>query len=338
MLFRSLLLGAAEISELLGPDACRAAVERAFALYAEGKMSPPGVLGVPCEGGGFHLKTGLLDGATPYFAVKVNANFPENGRRFGMPTIQGLIVLADARHGQPLAVMDSAAITCLRTAAATAVAAKYLASPQAHVLTICGCGVQAAPQVRALARVLPLERVYAFDLSAARAERLAEDLRCELKLEALVAGDLAEAVQRSQVCVTCTPSKRPFLRPEHVAPGTFIAAVGADSPEKQELEPELLAGAKLVVDVLEQCAIMGELHHALEAGVMTREDVHAELGAVVAGRKPGRTSAEEITIFDSTGMGLQDVAAAAVVYEKAVAGGVGMRFTPAASGSGRVNG
>ncbi|HYG79987.1 MAG TPA: hypothetical protein VD861_06345, partial [Pyrinomonadaceae bacterium] len=125
------------------------------------------------------------------------------------------------------------------------------------------------------------------------------------------------------VLVTCTPSKQAFVKRDFVQPGTFVAAVGADSPEKQELEPALMARAKIVADIVEQCATMGELHHALEAGLVTREDVHAELGEVVAGVKPGRTSPEETIVFDSTGMALQDVVAAAAVYEKAVRSGVG---------------
>ncbi|HSC77333.1 MAG TPA: hypothetical protein VLB32_02120, partial [Candidatus Acidoferrales bacterium] len=127
------------------------------------------------------------------------------------------------------------------------------------------------------------------------------------------------------VCVTCTPSKQPYFKKEFVRPGTFLAAVGADAPDKQELEPALLVGAKLVTDVTDQCATLGELHHALDAKLLTRAAVHAELGEVVAGRKPGRASADEITIFDSTGMALQDAAASLVVYERALRQNIGLR-------------
>ena len=130
-------------------------------------------------------------------------------------------------------------------------------------------------------------------------------------------------MKRTDICVTCTPSTRFFLRQDHVQPGTFIAAVGADSETKQELEPELLARNKIVVDVMEQCASIGELHHAVAGGLMTKEQVHAELGSVVAGKKPGRTSADEIIVFDSTGMALQDVITAATVYTNAINKGVG---------------
>ena len=132
------------------------------------------------------------------------------------------------------------------------------------------------------------------------------------------------ALAASDVCVTCTPARKPFLFKDQVRPGTFVAAVGADSADKQELDPHLMAAGVVVTDVLDQCAAIGDLHHALDAGVMSRDAVYAELAEVVAGRKPGRRSPEEITIFDSTGTALEDVAAAVVVYEKAIAAGVGL--------------
>jgi ornithine cyclodeaminase/alanine dehydrogenase-like protein (mu-crystallin family) len=192
------------------------------------------------------------------------------------------------------------------------------------VATICGCGNQGRVQLRALARVRRLERVHAYDIDAEQAEQFARELSHELGIAVRAVRELPEAVRQSDICVTCTPSGSFFLKREDVAPGTFIAAVGADSPEKQELDPALVASSKIIVDILEQCATIGELHHALGKGLLTRADVHAELGEVVAGRKSGRTSHEEVILFDSTGTALQDAAAAAVVYEKAVRAGRGI--------------
>ena len=140
----------------------------------------------------------------------------------------------------------------------------------------------------------------------------------------MAAAELAGAARRSDVIVTCTPSRSPLLFPDDIRPGTFVAGVGADSPDKQELHPGLLARSRVVVDVLAQCAEMGDLHHALTAGVVARGDVHAELAEVVAGRKPGRVAPDETFVFDSTGTALEDVAAAAAVYEKALARGRGL--------------
>ena len=269
------------------------------------------------------VKAAFLPGPRSSFAAKVNGNFPGNPRRSGLPSIQGLIVLCDGENGRPLAVMDSIEITILRTGAATAVAAKYLARPASRIATICGCGNQGRVQLRAIARVLQLESVFAFDADERRARELAKELSPELRLSVAAVTDLAQAVSRSDVCVTCTPSRAPLVRREDVRPGTFIAAVGADSPEKQELEPAILASAKVVVDVLEQCAALGELHHVLNARLMQRADVHAELSEVVSGSKTGRTSDQEVVIFDSTGTALQDVAAAVAVHEKALRLGAG---------------
>jgi len=320
----TLVLGRSDVRNLLGLDECLTAVESAFRLHAEGRSLAPGVLGIRAREGGFHIKAAGLEDGRVYFAAKTNANFPGNPRRFGLPTIQGVIVLCDGEDGRPLAVMDSMEVTLRRTAAASALAARHLARPDATTATVVGCGTQGRAQLRALARVLPLSRVYAFDSDVEAAQGFARELSAELSIEARAVRDLAEAAQTTQVWATCTPSRSPILRLEHVAPGAFVAAVGADNEEKQELDPGLMAAATIVVDVLEQCAAIGDLHHALEAGAVRREDVHAELAEVVAGHKPGRTRAEEITIFDSTGTALQDVAAAAAVYRNAVSSGAGL--------------
>lgn len=320
----TLVITRRDVRALLGMDECIVAVEGAFHLNAEGQSLAPGVLGVRAPDGAFHVKAAGLKLKRLYFAAKVNANFSGNPTRRGLPAIQGVIVLCDADNGSPLAVMDSMEITARRTAAATAVAARWLARPNASTVTICGCGSQGREQLRALARVRPVRRAYAFDLEEARAEAFARELSAELGFEITPTRDHAGAVRGSDVCVTCTPSRAPFLLRDHVAPGTFVAAVGADSSEKQELDPRLMAQATVVVDVLEQCAAIGDLHHALEAGLLSRESVHAELADVVTGRKPGRRSEQEITIFDSTGTALEDVAAAVVVYEKALSSGHGL--------------
>ena len=316
-----------QVLELLTLRECIAAVEDAFRLHAEGRTLGPGVLGVPATRGGFHIKAAGLLGPRSYFAAKMNANFPDNPRRLGLPTIRGTVVLADAETGEPLAMMDSASVTALRTGAATAVAAKYLARPDSRSATIVGCGAQGAIQLAAIASALLLEQAWVLDTDPARAEEFAARAEAELGIRVSVASDLRAALRESDVCVTCTPSRRALVFRDDIAPGTFIAAVGADSRGKQELEPALVASSTLVVDAFEQCAEIGELQHALGTGLMTREGVHAEISDVVTGRRPGRTRDDEITVFDSSGIALQDVAAAVVVYEKALASGCGTEMT-----------
>ncbi len=320
----TLLLTRQEIAKLLSVEECIDGVEQAFKLYGEGKTAPPGILGMHAQDGGFHLKAAMLTLNRNYFAVKVNGNFFQNMKRFNLPNIQGIIMLCDGENGYPLALMDSIDITIKRTGAATAVAAKYLARPEAKILTICGCGNQGRISACAIHKVRPLERVLAFEVDENQAQRFATELSDELGFKVEAVRDLTKAVSKSDICVTCTPSQKFYLRKTDVSPGTFIAAVGADSEDKQELEPALLASCKVVVDILDQCATIGELHHALKEGAMNRDDVHAELGEIIAGKKPGRVSPDEIIIFDSTGTALQDVAAAATVYEKAITAGAGV--------------
>jgi ornithine cyclodeaminase/alanine dehydrogenase-like protein (mu-crystallin family) len=280
-------------------------VERAFAMLGRGELPPPAIAGVPAAGGAFHIKAAIAGGR---FAAKINANFFE-----ATPRIKGVVMLADATDGTPLAIMDSIEITILRTGAATAVAAKFLARAGARTALICGCGLQGRIQAQALARVRPISQFFALDNDRARAESFAREIGAVVVDEAVPA----------DIVVTCTPSRAPFLR--DVAPGTFVAAVGADSEEKSELAPALLASSKVVTDMTEQCAAIGDLHHAIAAGAMTRGDVYAELGQIVAGRKPGRERDDEVIVFDSTGMALQDVAAASIVYDRAVERGAGVR-------------
>lgn len=317
----TLLLTRRDVAALLPLETCIAAVEDAFRRHGLRDAQPPGILGFPADGGGFHIKAGRLGGG---FAAKINANFPGNPARHGLPTVQGVIALFDAGTGAPLALMDSMEITTLRTGAATAVAAAHLAAEDATVATIVGCGVQGRVQLRAIAAVRPIARAWAVDADPGRASSFAAEMSAALAIDVRRAPDLAAAARASDIVVTCTPSRRAFLGPDHVRPGALVAAVGADNEEKQELEPALLAGSTVVTDVLEQCATIGDLHHALDAGLMTRERVHAELGEIVAGRKAGRRSADEVIVFDSTGMALQDVAAAAAVYQRARAAGAGM--------------
>ncbi len=317
------ILTRAQVARLLNLQDCIAAVEAALLAHAEGRSIPPQSLGAPVEGGAFHVKAAGLTDGRPYFAAKLNGNFYANAERFGLPRIQGLIVLCDARNGVPLAVMDSTEITVMRTGAATAAAAKRLASPDSKTVTICGCGLQGRVHLAAIRSVLPIRQVYLFDADASAAQRLAGEVSAELDAEVLSAEELSRGSRRSQVCVTCTPARAPFLMLDDVAPGAFVAAVGSDSEEKQELDPELLRASRIVVDHLEQCAAIGELHHTLAAKVLTRSDVHGELHEVLAGRIPGRTSPREIFVFDSTGVALEDVAAAALVYERASDAGVG---------------
>jgi ornithine cyclodeaminase/alanine dehydrogenase len=279
---------------------------------------PAGLLHVEAPNGGFHIKTGGLTSPSAYFGLKANSRFPGNREKYGLPNVQGLIYLADGDCGKPLAIMDSIYITGLRTAAATAVAARFLASPGPAVVTVCGCGTQARFQLAAISKVLTVVRAYAYSRNDENMRAFSRQMSEELGIPVEPSPRLSEATLKSNIILTCTPSRRFYLCAADVRPGTFISAIGSDSAGKQELDPQLLAQSKVVVDILDQAAHVGELHYALEQGLMRREEIYGELGQIVAGHKPGRTAENETFIFDSTGTAMQDVAAASAVYVRAM--------------------
>ena len=326
----ALLLNRSEVHELLTLTECIDAVEKAFRWQSERNIPAPGILGVRTQNGGLHVKTACLTDAKTYIVAKLNTNFPQNYARFALPTIQGLIVLYDADNGRVLAVLDSIEITRTRTAAATAVAAKYLARKNSSVVTICGCGEQGGAQLRALYLVLPLRKAYAVDVDSNASLRFAAELSGELNIDVEPAESLPGAIQSSDVVVTCTPATQFFVQKEDVRPGTFIAAVGADDSHKQEIDPALISSARVVADNLEQVCAIGDTHHAIAAGLMCKEDIYADLAEIVTAQKPGRRGDDEITIFDSTGVAIEDAAAATLVYEKACAGKIMNSFEFAA--------
>lgn len=322
-----LLLTGRDVAALMTSADYLSAVETAFRLSKEGRAPSPPPMHIPGTGSGaFHAKGAALQGERKLVALKLNGNFPDNAIR-GLPTIQGVIVLCDAENGTVLALMDSIEITLRRTAAASALAAKHLARKDARTLSVIGCGAQARPQVEALADVLQLHRGVAWDIDTAKADTCSAELGRALGIPFERAPSLHAAARAGDVIVTCTTARSPFLTLDDVSPGTFIAAVGADNPEKSELEPNLMAKAKVVVDVLDQCLVMGDLHHAVNAGAMTTADVYADLGDIVTGAKPGRLRPEEIIVFDSTGTAIQDVTSAAQAFQRAVESGLGIKFS-----------
>lgn len=323
----ALFLSRRDIRTLMELNDYLGAVAHAFRAAKEGYALSPPPMHVPAKDGGFHAKGALLHGERSYVALKLNGNFPDNPAKNRLPTIQGAILLCNADNGAVLAIMDSIEITLRRTAAASALAARHLARTGASTLAILGCGGQARAQCEALAAVLTLKRARVWDLDRARAEQFARQTADVLGFPFAPASSARDASLDADVIVTCTTSRAPILLHKDVSPGAFIAAVGADSPAKSEIEPQLMARGAVIVDHLEQCAHMGDLRHAIAAGAMSADDVRCELGDVVTGAGVGRNNESEIVIFDSTGVALQDVASAAIVYERACARGSGLALS-----------
>ena len=312
----ALLLSRALISRLAAPKDYLAAIKGAFADLAEGRVEMASVGHVPGNDGAFHIKSARRAVAPSFAVVKVNGNFPLNGGRYQLPTIQGFIALLDAERGCVLALMDTIEITARRTAAATALAAQYLADPRAHTLGIVGCGVQARYHVEALAEIVPIETVIYCD-PIDRAAGAFDAMLRNMGLQAKRVGDAKAACQGADIVATLTPSTHPLLELADVAPGTFVAGIGADNPLKHELAPDLLRASRVVVDSVLQASAMGDLRHAIVSGAMSASEIHGELVDLVSGRVAARTDKTERWIFDSTGLAIQDLAAATMLYELA---------------------
>ncbi|MGE0596668.1 MAG: ornithine cyclodeaminase family protein [Hyphomonadaceae bacterium] len=315
----TLLLTRADIASLMTPAHYLKAAEHAFAADFAGAPPP---MNLPGVGGAFHAKGATLWLDRPVAALKLNGNFPANPQR-GLPTIQGVLLLCDAENGAVLAIMDSGELTLGRTAAATALAAKHLARADSAAIAVCGAGAQAPAQIEALTPHLSFEAGAIWDVDTEKAARLAARMSDKTGFPWRVAASPREAVANAPVVVACTTATEPYLDANDIAAGAFIAAVGADSPAKSELTPALMARAKIVTDITAQCAVMGDLHHALDAGALGPDAPYGELAEIVSGRKPGRRSEEEIFVFDSTGFALQDAAAATLIVSEARARGAG---------------
>ncbi len=320
----TLVLSKSDIAALMTHADYLRAAEAAFLSLTSGAIVAALPMHVHGHDGTFHVKGARLDNGKPVVAIKLNGNFPNNPDRFGLPTIQGAILLADAERGSLLAIMDSMEITLRRTAAASALAARYLARPDSTTIAICGCGEQGRAQLEAMAAIFRLQEATVWDRDFERSRVFASRLQESLNMPVRPVSALSDATATADIIVTCTTSRSPFLGPAHAGKGAFIAAVGADNPEKSEIMPELMSSSRIVVDVLDQCLAMGDLHHAVTAGVLSAENVWSELGPVVAGTRNVSTAAGEIYIFDSTGTAAQDVAAAIQVYGRAVEGGIGV--------------
>lgn len=309
------MLGAADLYALLPPKLCLEALEKAYVNLYESPSDGGQSVEFRADKGKFHIKAGLSPRTHKYFAAKVNANFPGNPATFGLPTIQGLIVLFACDVGRPLAVLHSGELTALRTAAATALAAKHGARSYSSKLAVIGCGMQARYQLEAILDVLPIRELVACDQDRKKALAFVKWAEQKFAIAAKTTTSIAGALRTSDVCVTCTTSTRAIVEANMVPSGCFIAAVGADNPDKQEIDPKVFAEARIIVDDLKQASVYGDLAQALRDGIVAVDDVGATLADLAAGTKPGRTCHDEIVIFDSTGVGVQDVAVAAAAYE-----------------------
>jgi alanine dehydrogenase len=291
------------------------AVEYAFKLSAEGRVIvPPKLyLDLPQYQGDFRAMPAYIDGIA---GVKWVCSYPNNSE-YDLPSVMAIIILCDPNTGCPVAIMDGRHITTLRTGAAGGVAVKYLARRHSSIIGMVGAGVQAKTQLLAISKVLPrIEEVRVFDKNRNSSLRYAEEMGAALEIRIRSVGLLDEATE-ADIVVTTTPSTEPVVKKKHIRAGTHINAIGADAKGKQELDADLVTGAKVVVDDIEQASHSGEINVPLSQGLLKVDEIYGTLGEVVAHMKKGRENDEEITIFDSTGLAVQDIVCAKIVYQKA---------------------
>lgn len=321
LLRSTLLLSADEVARCLHVDEAIRAVEEAFRAYhrKEAVMPPKSYVDLPDFGGDVRSMPSRVGSSV---AVKWVNSHPGNPQQHGLPTVIGTLVLTDPATGWPLAIMDATVLTAFRTGAGAAVATRVLARPDAASLGIVGAGTQAGYQIAAISHVRSLTKVVVSDVRADVAERLVERVRRAAPGVDARVGTVQEAAA-CDIVSTITPSHKPIVKRDWIENGAHVNALGADAAGKQELDPDILGDAVVVVDDWEQATHSGEVNVPLTAGLLRPEHIRGTLGAVLEKAIPGRTKPKEITVFDSTGLAIQDAATARVVFERASREGLG---------------
>lgn len=298
------------------------AVENAFREAGNGRVQMPAKI---------YLHLGRYAGdfrAMPAYIEKLNrcalkwVNVHPGNKKFNLPTVMAVIILSNPENGFPLCIMEGAHATSLRTAAAGAVAAKYLARKNSRIIGMVGCGTQARAQLEALKELFAVSEVKVWGKDSASLRSFLRDTR-KFSLKSRGVESLRECVIGSDIVVTTTPSRKPLVKLGWLKNGAHINAIGADAKGKQELDPAILLKAKIVVDSWQQSSHSGEINVPVSRGILSRKDIYAEIGEIAAGKKKGRSNQDEITVFDSTGLAIQDVAIADLIFRTAVKKRVG---------------
>ncbi|HMK54584.1 MAG TPA: alanine dehydrogenase [Methanobacteriaceae archaeon] len=320
----TILLKQSEIKGLTNMKEVLKAVETAFSAYAKREVQMPAKKYLFFSEGDLRIMPCYVRGREEAAVKCVNVH-PQNPLKHDLPTVMALIELIDPKTGFPLAVMDGTWITDMRTGASAGVATKYLAHPKSETLGIIGAGRQACTQLMAMNEVMDIQNAKVFCRTCSTRSNFAKNATKTYGFDVEAVDSPQKAVENVDVVVTTTPSRKPLIKEDWISPGTHINAMGADAPSKQELETSLLQKSKVVIDSWDQAKHSGEINVPVSQGILKRKDIHAKLGDIIIGKKPGREG-EEITIFDSTGLAVQDAVTAWQIYRTAVAKGVGSEF------------
>jgi len=322
-----IILSQQEVRSCLPMSDAIKAVTDAYKAFALGQVEMPQVqhLDVAKYRGEVDIKSGAAENFG-LIGTKIASGYYDNPK-LGLPPGFAVIILLDLKTSMPLAIMDGSYVTAVRTGAAGAVAASVLARKDAKRVGVIGSGTQGRMQVLALNEIFPLEQVKVFNINKVNSEKYVVEMSERLGIDVQAVDTAQIAVSNVDIVVTAVPSKKPMIMDEWIEDGMHINAFGADGPGKQELDPNIMKRAKkIVVDSLKQCRVIGETQHALAQGLIQESDIHAEIGEILLGKKVGRETEEEVTLFDSTGLAVQDIAAANVVYQLAKQKEMGQRI------------
>ncbi|MHA2424045.1 MAG: ornithine cyclodeaminase family protein [Candidatus Thorarchaeota archaeon] len=319
-----LILSQKEVESCLPMAKAIEAVKEAYIAYASERVQIAPVVHLDVEKyhGEVDIKSGFVEDFD-LIGTKIASGYYEN-HKLGLPPGVAVIVLMDLKTSMPIAIMDGTYITACRTGAAGAVAAGELARKDSHIVGVIGAGTQGRMQILALQEKFSIEEIRVWDKFEASSQTYAEEMLERLGIPVTAHSEPEKVVRGADILVTVTPSREAIVNVDWIAEGMHINAFGADGPGKQELDPLIMKRAnKIVVDSLAQCVRIGEIQHALTQGIITESTVHAEIGQILIGEKPGRQGNDEVTVFDSTGIAAQDIAAAKIVYEQAKERGIG---------------
>lgn len=319
-----LFLSGKDVESLMSFELAYKADEEAYKAFSSNQAIQPPITNfrVDKNNGEFNIKT-AYSGIGDMMGSKIIGGFPDNAK-LGLPAIMGIVALYDGKTGAPVAILDGSGVTYYRTASAGAYAAKLLAKPDSDKLAIIGTGTLSRMMTKAMLTFFPIKKCTVKGIVLSDAEKMCNEMKALYpEIEFIPCEGAKEAVEDADIICTTTISREPIVMKEWVKPGAHINAFGADAKGKQELDPELIATSKVVVDVLDECIALGECQHAINAGMIKACDIYAEIGEIALGRREGRTSADEITVFDSTGIGLQDICTCAEIYKAAKEQGVG---------------
>ncbi|RZN61714.1 alanine dehydrogenase [Methanonatronarchaeum sp. AMET6-2] len=321
--FETLKLSRDDVKNLVDIEDIMEAVESAFKQFGDTnvQMPPKAYLYFDQYNGDYRTMPGYLEEEDVAGCKLVNSH-PDNKE---LPTVMAVLIMVDTETGYPYCIMDATELTAYRTGAAGGVAAKYLSRENSKTIGLVGAGVQAETQLRAVNTVRDIEEIKIYDISDKAINKLKDQTK-DLDIKKVVCSDPEDAARETDILITTTPVKKPVVKADWISPGTHINAIGADAEGKQELETEILKNSKVVVDDYEPAVHGGEVNVPITKGEITEKDIHSDIGKIVNNTNPGRTDEKEITVFDSTGLAVQDIASGWAVYRKARKNNVGQKI------------